>query len=288
MKAKILFLIWCLAFLSGCSLMKMVAIKGVVPVLDDVNKSIFSETNYKLVEIGLPGSLLLMQGMLRASPNNFDLQVMNAEGFCGYATGFVEDEDPEFATALYLKGRDYGLKALKHHRKFRKALKKGKPLREAIKLVDNKHYLHALLWTGLCWGQQIMLDIEDPLVIVNVTEVRAIMEQVMTLDDSYFYGMTHVFFGAYYSSLPSIFIGGPEKIEAEFQKAFEISEGKFLLANVFYARYYATLIVDEALFEQELRKVLETPSDAIPEAALMNEIAKAKARRLLKDKSKYF
>ncbi|UCD85833.1 MAG: hypothetical protein JSU92_06455 [Deltaproteobacteria bacterium] len=287
MKRKILLFILCLIFLSGCSL-KRFAVNRVVPVLQDVDKSIFSETNYKLVESGLPGSLLLMQGMLRATPNNFDLLVMNAEGFCGYATGFVEDEDPEYATALYLKGRDYGLKALKHHRKFRKNLEKGEPLREAIKLIDDKDYLNALLWTGLCWGQQIMLNINDPLVIVNATDVKAIMEQVILIDDSFLYGMGHVFFGAYYASLPSIFIGGPEKVEAEFKKAFEISEEKFLLANVFYARYYATLMVDEALFDQELNKVLEAPSDAIPEAALMNEIAKAKARRLLKDKSKYF
>ncbi len=287
MKAKILFLIWCLVFLGGCSLKKF-SVNRVVPVLQDVDKSIFSETNYKLVKSGLPGSLLLMQGMLYATPNNFDLLGMNAEGFCGYATGFVEDEDPEYATALYLKGRDYGLKALKHHRKFRKALEKGKPFWEAIKLVDDKDYLHALLWTGLCWGQNIMLNIDDPMVAVEATDVKAIMEQVILIDDSYFYGMTHVFFGAYYASLPSVFIGGPEKIEAEFKRAFEISEGKFLLANVFYARYYATLIVDEVLFEQELKKVLEAPSDAIPEVALMNEIAKAKARRLLREKSKYF
>lgn len=287
MKKEFILLIGCLTILSGCS-MKRLTVNTMVPVLQDVDKSIFSETNYELVKSGLPGNLLMMQGMLRATPNNFHLLVLNAEGFCGYATGFVEDDDPEYATALYLKGRDYGLKALKNHRKFRKALEKGKPLWEAIKLIDDEDYLHALLWTGLCWGQQILLNITDPMVAVEATDVKAIMEQVMLIDDSYLYGMGHVFFGSYYASMPSIFIGGPERIEAEFKKAFEISEGKFLLANVFYARYYATLMVDEVLFEQELKKVLEAPSDAIPEVALMNEIAKAKARRLLRDKKKYF
>ena len=80
----------------------------------------------------------------------------------------------------------------------------------------------------------------------------------------------------------------PEVAEAEFQRAFEISDGKFLLAKVFHARYYAPLIVDEELFERELNEVLEAPSDALPEVRLLNEIAKAKARIFLANKSRYF
>ena len=68
----------------------------------------------------------------------------------------------------------------------------------------------------------------------------------------------------------------------------KISDGKFLLAKLYYARFYAPLVVDEKLFERELNEVLEAPSDALPEVVLLNEIAKAKARIFLKNEKQYF
>ena len=280
-----------LIFFSGCATveyqMKQITISTMIPVLNDVNDAIFREDDLKLVKEGLPGNMLMVEGMVRSSPDNYDILVMAARAFSGY--GFlVEDEDPEHANALYLKGRDYGIRALKQHSGFYYALEEGQPFHKAIKLVDDEGYIDALLWTGLCWGNQINLNLNDPMVVVSVTDVKAIMEQVMAIDDTYFYGMTHIFFGSYYATLPSIFGGGTEVAEAEFQRAFEISDGKFLLAKVFHARYYAPLIVDEALFERELNEVLEAPSDALPEVLLLNEIAKAKARIFLANKSQYF
>jgi len=262
---------------SGCSGVKKVAIKGVSPVLDDVNEAIFYENDLELVKNGLPSTIILVEGMVRASPKNYKMLVLAAKAFAGYAI-VMEDEDPEHASMLYLKGKEYGLRALKRHRGFRNALENETPFEEAVKLINRKKYLPALIWTGLCWGLDIMLRIDDPMAVINATKVRAIMEQASAIDDSYFYGMAHVFFGSYYAILPSIFGGGPEVVQAEFDKAFKASEKKFLLAKVFYARYYATLIMDEELFERELNEVLETPSDILPEMVFLNEIeSKGKA-----------
>jgi hypothetical protein len=276
---------------SGCATMqntmKQITINTMVPVLDDVNDAIFRENDLDLVREGLPGNMLMVEGMARSSPDNYYILVMAARAFAGYGI-LLEDKDPEHASALYLKGRDYGMRALKQHSGFSYALEEGTPFHEAIKLVDDEGYIDALLWTGLCWGQQINLNLNDPMVVVSVTDVKAIMQQVMAIDDTYFYGMAHIFFGSYYATLPSIFGGGTEMSEAEFNKAFEISDGKFLLAKLYYARFYAPLVVDEKLFERELNEVLEAPSDALPEVVLLNEIAKAKARIFLKNQKQYF
>lgn len=267
--------------------MKKITISTMVPIIEDVNDAIFRENDVNLVRAGLPGNMLMIEGMARSAPNNYYVLVMASRAFAGYGT-LMEDKDPEQASSLYLKGRDYGMRALKQHSGFASALEEGKPLEEAVKLVNSKGYLDALLWTGVCWGQQINLNLNDPMVVVSAPDVKAIMGQVMTLDDSYFYGMAHIFFGSYYATLPSIFGGGKEMSKAEFDKAFKISDGKFLLAKVFYARFYAPLIVDKKLFERELNEVLEAPSGALPEVALLNQIAKEKARIFLKNEKQYF
>jgi hypothetical protein len=114
------------------------------------------------------------------------------------------------------------------------------------------------------------------------------MERVYQLDDTYYYGAPHLFFGVYYAGLPTIAGGGADKSKAEFEKVIEMTGGKYLLAYVMYAQSYATLVQERDLYESLLKKVLESPSDAVPEMTLVNEIAKKKAAKLLKDTDKYF
>ncbi len=284
----LLLLTGALMALNGCaSMIKPMAVKSTILVSKDVNDAVFREDDLALVKAGLPGNILMVEGIVRGAPNDYDILIIAAQAFSGYAI-MVEDDDPEHATELYLKGREYALRALKQHRGFRKALENGTPFWKAVKKVNSKGYIDALLWTGVCWGQEINLNLDDPMTVVDAADVKAIMLQVKAIDDTYFHGMVHVFFGTYYAILPTIFSGGTKVVTAEFDRAFEISENKFLLAKVYYARYYATLIKDEDLYDRELNEVLDAPSDILPEVALMNAIAKAKAKRLLQDKSKYF
>lgn len=272
--------------LGGCANSKKVAVNAITPVVDSLDDMIL-RMPLKQVEKSLPGTLGLVENLLKSSPDNYDLLVVAAKGFTAHAQ-IVEDDDREKATELYRKGRDYGLRALELHPGFAEAKANGAPLRDAVKEVNEDKYIECLLWTGLAWGLDIMLNIDDPMILVNITDVRAIMKQVESIDDSYFYGMTHVFFGSYYAILPSIFGGGPENITPEFDRAFEISDNKFLLAHVFYSRYYATLIKDEELFESELNMVLDAPANILPATRFLNDLAKKKAQRLLDTKEKLF
>jgi len=57
---------------------------------------------------------------------------------------------------------------------------------------------------------------------------------------------------------------------------------------VFYARYYAALALDEALFDKAVEYVLKTPTNVLPEARLANAIAKQKAKWLKENKGRFF
>jgi hypothetical protein len=59
-----------------------------------------------------------------------------------------------------------------------------------------------------------------------------------------------------------------------------LTNGKFLLTYVYYAKTYAVQIQDQGLFETLLKKVDDAPVDILPEARLSNTIAKRKAKLL--------
>ena len=48
-----------------------------------------------------------------------------------------------------------------------------------------------------------------------------------------------------------------------------------------YARTYAVQMQDQPFFEFLLNRVLQTPSDILPEQRLANQVAKIKAKQLL-------
>ena len=68
----------------------------------------------------------------------------------------------------------------------------------------------------------------------------------------------------------------------------EITQNKFLLAKVFYARRYAVAVQDKALFRKALVEVLQTDPAVWPEQRLANEIAHRRARRYLKNEKEWF
>lgn len=276
-----------LVFISGCSCLMKMGVNRMAPTFENMGKAAQKENDPELLRFGAPSNLLMIDGLLDISPENRSLLTTAAQAYCGYAQGFVEEEDAERAKKLYTKGKSYGLRALKTSGSFRKALEKGERIEEAVTHLGKK-YVSAMFWTGTCWAGWLNLSKRDPKALLDVPSIKGIMERVYALDDSYYYGSPHLFFAAYYAGLPTIAGGGADKSKAEFDKVFEITGGKSLLPYVMYAQSYATLIQDRDLFVSTLNKVLETPSDVLPEMTLVNEIAKKRASRLLKDVDKYF
>jgi hypothetical protein len=80
--------------------------------------------------------------------------------------------------------------------------------------------------------------------------------------------------------MPKVMGGRPERAKEYFDRAAELTNGKFLLTYVYYAKTYAVQIQDQGLFETLLKKVDDAPVDILPEARLSNTIAKRKAKLL--------
>ena len=67
-----------------------------------------------------------------------------------------------------------------------------------------------------------------------------------------------------------------------------LGDGKFLMARIYYADYYAKKAFDRSLFISILKEVLESPANETPELTLLNTVAHTKAQKLLNEVDEYF
>lgn len=236
------------------------------------------------------------------NPHNKTYRILLARSFSTYAFGFLEwnmlrfeNSNPELyeknlarAKRFYDQGKHHGLAVLKRKGSFKNALNKDlQTFKKSLKSFGRSD-VPALFWTAFNWGSSINLNKDSPLSIVELPKVQAIMERVLELDENYYYGGPHLFFGVFYGSRPKMFGGNPTLSQEHFDKALKAFERKSLLAQVTYAQTYAVQYQDRALFESLLNEVLATDPKVLPEQRLGNEIAHMKAKWLLENADRYF
>ncbi|MCP5463507.1 MAG: hypothetical protein H7A33_00615 [Deltaproteobacteria bacterium] len=236
------------------------------------------------------------------NPKNKNLNVLLARSYANFGQGFWEYDilqykntnEQEYQKAIeraknfYKRGKDYGLKALRTNGSFNKALESDlDSFNKALKGMG-RSYVPALFWTAMNWGSYINLNKDSPLAIAAFPKVEAMMARVLELDEFYYYGGPHLFFGVSYGSRPKIFGGDQQKSKEHFEKAIAAYERKFLLGIVYYAQIYAVQYADPGLFDSLLNEVLSADPSALPEARLGNELAQKRARWLLDHRAQFF
>ena len=267
-----------------CSLQKL-AVGITSDIIENGISVMYEISDVDFARRAMPSSLLQIDILLKTDPKNEKLLLNAIEGYTGYALGFVEDEDPDAAIGHYLHAYNYGLTLMSLNKELKKGLEGNtRDLKEALQAA-RKEDVPALFWSANAWGSYINLksDIES---LAQMGMVQAIMNRVLELDETYYFGSAHVFLGVLEASKG--FIGNQELAKSHFDRALEISAGKFLLAHVLYARYYAVMNDDRELFSALLQNVIETPGDVLPDFRLINEIAKRKAKFYLKNIDEWF
>ena len=277
--AVVVVLLLCM-FAYGCSPVIRTGIRMAHPALENIEASLFQQDNLVLAEQGLPGTIMLLEGMLESSPNDMLLQTMAIKAYLGLGM-LVEDKDPKQATALYTKGSEWGMAALKRHRKFRQACEEGMKIGEAAQLITDKDYVPALLWTAACMGSNVLLNMGDPMIVVDLAAVKALADQANMIDDDYFHGFAYIFIGTVNSILPATFGGDRNIARSAFETLDTMNKGNFLLAKVFFAKFYQT---EDKLAKAAMQDVVDAPDKLMPEIELMNQIAKSKAGQYLEAK----
>ncbi|MBI1928233.1 hypothetical protein HYR99_28805 [Candidatus Poribacteria bacterium] len=280
--------------ITGCSMTKL-TVNQTVKVFAAASQTFDKEADLGLADAGIMANLKTFEGLLEIAPDNEELLTLTARSFALYAFGFVEDtmeaaeaagnfqmqaEMRARAIDFYGRSKRYGLKRLsKADKAFPKVFDGDiETLERALRKLKKKH-LPALFWTAYAWGGLINLQQDDPMQLVDLAKVELVMRRVIELDETFFFGGAHLFYGVYYGSRSPQIGGDPELAKRHLQKVDEMNSGKLLIGKFFLARYYAYPTQNRALYEKTLQEIIDAPIDIFPEQRIVNAVAKARAKR---------
>jgi len=284
---RIFALLMTLFLLSACSVGQVV-VRGSQSILDSGVEAMNRETDLELARAAMPANLKLIEGMLLEDPHNTELLLYAAQGFYGYSYGFVEIEDSERAQQLYRRCYDHARTAL--------ALS-GLTLDPEASAVNDlaaaaarigRSGVPALFWTASCLGKWIDLNRDDVSGLASLANAAALMERVQELDERFYYGGAHLFFGVYYGGRAPMFGGDFALSEEHFRRADEINGEKLLMVDLLWAEFLDRQQFDRAAFHERLSSILAAPDDLYPEMALVNAIVKQRAAYLLTLEDEWF
>jgi hypothetical protein len=285
--------IWIFLFLfllslpSACLPNKKLTVGATATLLEEVARSSYKQSDLRIIREGMPAYLMLMDGMIEAWPDNEQLLIAAAQSYSSFASAFVEDQDKEYAKQLFGRGRQYALRSLEI-RGFKEPLQRSlEDFKGGLKGLGKKDVPY-IFWGATCWANWINLNLDSMEALAELPRVELMMQRVLEIDGEFYYGGPHLFMGIWFVSRPKIAGGDLKKAQRHFLKALDLGQGKFLMAYVYYANYYARQTLDKDLFISTLQKVLETPADISPELTLFNTVAKKKAKELLSRVEEYF
>jgi len=286
---------------AGCSL-KRLAVNSVAGMLSSSGSStVFTgEDDPELVADALPFAMKLYESLLAQTPENTALLLATGSMFAMYANAFVqtpagmlpETEYPQRQEALarakhlYLRGRDYCLKALElRHPGLRAGLEAGKPAALEKTGPEDVPYLY---WTAAAWMGAFSAEPFDMELLLTLSRPLALMARAFQLEEGYGKGAIHEFYISVYGSLPVSLGGSQEKARFHFARAVELAGGLTAGPYVALATSISIPTQNSGEFRDLLGKALAIDLDSSPENRLVNLLSQRKARWLLEHIEDYF
>jgi predicted anti-sigma-YlaC factor YlaD len=282
------------ASLAGC---RRTAISFVSDAVAQSSSSTYAtDDDPELVRGAVPFGLKTMEGLLSENPHHEGLLRALAGNFTQYAYAFVQAEADAAdlagnldaaragrarARRLYLRARDYGLRALEErHEGISTRLQGGRDLAKALKAAEKKD-VEALYWTASAWTLAIANGKGDMALVAELPIPIAMMDRALALDEKWGQGALHEYFVSLDAARSEAEGGGPARAKAHLERALELSMNKKLGPRVAYAEGILVMEQDRAAFERELEEVLRADPDQAPEHRLANILAQRRARTLL-------
>ncbi|MCP4665363.1 MAG: hypothetical protein GY849_03265 [Deltaproteobacteria bacterium] len=264
--------------LSGCVKLAFRLAPSLVP---NLTQAIFEECDQNLAKDSIPADLKLMEGLLKNDPENKELLIALSMGFTGYAMMFVEEDDPERASNLYLRAKAYGIRAIGPKAPLlEQSGFKDENIRNRLNAIGEEEHLKPLFWTVMAWNAWINLNLDKPGALAQLGMAQACLEKVLDIKPDYFYGTPYILMGSLLAARPRMLGGDEAKAKAYFKKAMKVTQGRFFLVHYYYAKHYAVRAQDKGLFLKLINSVASSSPDALKEMCLINAVMKEKIKRL--------
>jgi predicted anti-sigma-YlaC factor YlaD len=250
----------------------------------------------ELVRDAVPFALKTMESLLATIPDDVELLKALAANFTQYAYAFVQQDADlaemqgrtaeakagrDRARKLFLRGRDYGMRALQElYPGLPAKLLAVRDLGPALGRVK-KEDADVLYWTAAAWAMAISDGKSDMQLVSELPAPVAMMRRGLELDEAFGAGSFHEFFVTYEAGRSPADGGGPAVARKHYDRAMAISGGRKLGPRVSLAEGVLVQEQDRAAFEKLLNEVLAFDVDSAPEFRLANLIAQRRARALL-------
>lgn len=289
---------------GGCNLTAL-AVNTTVPAIKKASENFAMESDVQLARDAAPGQLKTADGFLATVPENRLLLEVCSQGYVEYAFGFLEDDletTPDDnahaaerekiaarATDLYDRALAFALRLLATDDKFF-----GDAFRKDVTTLENeakkldKDSASGLLFAGLALGSSINLNRNDVGRVVDLPKAIVLLKRSHDLDPKFYNAGAAMTLGIVYSSQGKAMGGNPELSKQYFDEAIAATGGRYLMTKVMFARFYAVVMQDRALFESTLKEVIATPANVFPQQRLANELARRRAARYLAHVEDYF
>src|SRR5262249_47085369 len=288
----------CLLPLAGCSIQRM-ATKSVADSLTKGPDVFGTDNDPELVRDALPFGLKTMESLLQTLPKHEGLLVTLCKGFTQYSYAFVQSEgdllvNSDYARAttlhqrafhLYIRARDYGLRALAlRHPGIADSLRLD-PARAASRLTARD--LPVLYWCAASWGSAISLGKDRPEMLADLPAIRELVNRGIALDERYEAGAFHDA-AIVLDALPPAMGGSVESARHHFERAVAISGDRRAAPYVTLAQSVSVMQQDRAEFRRLLEHGLSFDPNADPSQRLATIVLQRKAKSLLERESDFF
>jgi len=283
---------------TGCSI-KMMAINMLGNALADGSSGFAKDDDPELVRDAVPFALKTIESLLDQSPRHKGLLTAACSGFTQYSYAFIQQEadfidaqDLERATAmrarakkLYLRGRDYGLRAFEvEFPGFGDQLRKNT---DGVLAKLTKKHVALLYYTGAAWAGAFAIDITDSRLSTEQTLFEKMVRRALALDETYELGSLHDFFISWDAGHATA--GGSIKSAREhFERAKALARGRRVSPFVNLAESVSVAEQNKKEFEELLNEALAIDISLAPEQKLANVIAQRRAKWLLSKVNELF
>lgn len=279
------------ALISGCSMQQLV-VDRIGDSLARGGEAYAADADLELVGAATPFGLKLMESLIAESPRHRCLLVAAARGFTQYAYAYVEIpadeiEERDLAAAyagrgrarkLYLRARDYGLRALEvSHPGFTQQLGRDP---EGALAAARAEDVPSLYWTAVAWGAAISLGKDDVASLSGLAPMHLLARRALELDDGYDHGVVHVFHISLAMTEPRPEVERLAQAHRHFERAVELSGGLQAAPFVAYAEAVSVPSGRRDEFDRMLDRALRVDPASAPASRLANELYQRRARWL--------
>ncbi len=249
-----------------------------------------NQTDMVMMEDALPAYLPILDGLSEAYPKSESIQLLACQLYTAYG-GILSSgkgDAKKRAAIAFIKAKEYAFKYLcKRNKKFAEAQDKSFDAFVESLSGFKKKDVPFLYSAAQAWGMWILSD-GSLSAFTELSKIESMMIRSIELDETYNYGMARCFMGIV-NSKPASYGGKLDFAKEQYEKALDISEGKYLLIHVFYAERYARLIYDRALHDKLLKYVVSVDINTLPkDTTIINIQAKEQAQKLLDSADEYF